>query len=129
MVDDFLRVGSIFWFGQGFADYQHRDRELPYDQHFLHALVAPRGLLVTEAYGDPGANPPGSYAACQAALGVYDMLGASRKLGWSVREGAHGHRADDFDVLLDFVDRHFHDRQPVRDFQRQLFPDLDELLS
>ena len=41
VVDDFIRVGSIFWFARGWAEYQHRDKELPYDQHFLHALVAP----------------------------------------------------------------------------------------
>ncbi|MEW6755618.1 MAG: hypothetical protein AB1505_32275 [Candidatus Latescibacterota bacterium] len=129
VVDDFIRVGSIFWFGPGWAQYQHRDRELPYDQHFLHALVAPRGLLVGEAYGDPGANPPGSYAACQAARAVYGMLGAPEKLGWAVREGVHGHFASDFEALLDFVDWHFHQRRGVRHFQREAYPDLDALLS
>ena len=129
VVDDFIRVGSIFWFGKGFAEYQHRDREIPYDQHFLHALVAPRGLLVNEAYADPGANPQGSYASCQAALPVYAMLDATDKLGWVVREGGHGHRPADFEALLDFIDLHFHGRRVARDFHRELFPRLDELLS
>jgi len=129
VVDDFIRVGSIFWFGKGFAEYRHRDREIPYDQHFLHALVAPRGLLVNEAYEDPGANPPGSYASCRAALPVYEMLGEKGNLGWALREGGHGHRPADFEALLDFTDRHFHGRDIRRDFQRELFPQLDELLS
>ena len=129
VVDDFIRVGSIFWFGKGFAEYQHRDREIPYDQHFLHGLVAPRALLVNEAYEDPGANPPGSYASCRAAFPVYEMLGAKDRLGWALREGGHGHRPADFEALLDFTDRHFHGRSVRRDFQRELFPQLDELLS
>jgi hypothetical protein len=129
VVDDFIRVGSIFWFGKGWAEYQHRDRELPYDQHFLHAMVAPRALLVNEAYGDPGANPPGSFAGCQAARAVYDLLDASEKVGWVVRQGQHGHLADDFEALLDFVDWQFHGRRGQRPFQAQAFADLDAVLS
>ena len=129
VVDDFIRVGSIFWFGKGFAEYQHRDGELPYDQHFLHAMVAPRALLVNEAYEDRGANPPGSYASCRAALPAYEMLGAAENLGWALREGGHGHRLADFEALLDFMDLHFQGREVRRDFQRELFPRLDELLS
>jgi hypothetical protein len=128
VIDDFIRVGSIFWFGKEWAEYQHRDKELPYDQHFLHALVAPRGLLITEAYRDNGANPPGSYAACQAVRPVYEMLGADDRLGWAVREGGHGHRPLDFETLLDAVDLQFHGREAARDFQRELFPGLQELL-
>ena len=34
-----------------------RDGTLSYDNHYLHAMVAPRSLLLTEAYDDFGANP------------------------------------------------------------------------
>ncbi len=129
VVDDFIRVGSIFWFGPAWAEYQHRDRALPYDQHFLHALVAPRALLVNEAYGDPGANPPGSYAACQAALRVYDLLSAGEQLGWAVRDGVHGHQPEDFAALLDFADWRFRGVRCARSFQRQAFVDLGSLLG
>jgi hypothetical protein len=129
VVDSFFGSGNIFWFGQGFAAYRHCDGELPYDQHFLHALVAPRGLLVTEAYEDDGANPPGSYAACQAARLVYERLGEPEAIGWAVREGGHAHTPTDYEALLDFMDRRLHGRPVRRDFQRPLFPHLEELLS
>jgi hypothetical protein len=128
VVDSFYGSGNIFWFGQGFKDYRHRDAELPYDQHFLHALVAPRCLLVTDAYEDHAANPPGSYAACQAARKVYDLLGKPQGIGWVVREGGHAHTPTDYEALLDFMDLHLHGRA-VREFQRPLFPDLSALLS
>lgn len=128
-VDSFFGSGNIFWFGQSFAEHRHRDAELPYDQHFLHALVAPRLLLVTEAYEDAGANPPGSYAACQAGRSVYALLDRPDAIGWSVREGGHAHTPTDYDALLDFMDRHIHGRALQRDFQRTLFPDLEALLS
>ena len=124
VVNDFFRSGNIFWFGRGFADYRHRDTELPYDQHFLHALVAPRGLLVHEAHGDPAANPPGSYAACLAASEVYRMLGAPDSIGWTIREGEHGHLQEDFDSLLDFLDPRFFARDTVRGFKRTVYCDL-----
>ena len=128
-VDSFFGSGNIFWFGQAFADHRHRDHELPYDQHFLHALVAPRLLLATEAYEDSGANPPGSYAACQAARTAYELLGAPENIGWALREGGHTHSETDFKALLDFMDLHLHGRPVRRDFQRPLFPQLETLLS
>jgi len=83
----------------------------------------------TEAYKDHGANPPGSYAACQAALKVYELLGQPEHLGWAVREGGHGHRHEDFETLLEFLDLQFGTAQPLREFQRPLFPDLESLLT
>ncbi len=124
-IDDFVRSGNIFWFGPGFAEYRHRDAALPYDQHFLHALVAPRALLVSEAYGDLWANPSGSYAACLAAREVYDLLGCRDAIGWAFREGAHGHTAQDFEALLDFVDVRFGGKAVLRGFQREVFCDFD----
>ena len=128
-VDSFFGSGNIFWFGREFSEYRHRDAELPYDQHFLYALVAPRRLLVTDAYEDFGSNPPGSYAACQAARGVYNLLGAPDAIGWAMREGGHTHSRADYDALLDFMDRHLHARELRRDFQRPLYPHLDSLVS
>lgn len=127
-LDAFSEEGSIFWFGPALAQYRGRDGELPYDQHFLHALVAPRLLLVTEAYEDLMANPPGSYAACLAAREVYRLLSAPDNIGWTLREGGHAHLPADFDTLLDFMDRHLHRREIKRDFQRKLYPDLEKLL-
>jgi hypothetical protein len=129
MVEDFFGSGNIFWFGADFAAYRGRDREMPYEQHMLHGLVAPRGLLVTEAYEDKAANPAGAYAACLAALPAYKMLGGLDRIGWSVREGGHSHAPADFAALLDFVDLHLHGRQVRRDFQRPLFPGLKDLLE
>ncbi|MDA0334281.1 MAG: hypothetical protein O2782_03865 [bacterium] len=128
VVESFFGSGNIFWFGQDFADHRGRDRELPYEQHYLHALVAPRYLLVTEAYEDPGASPPGSYASCLQALRVYDFLRAPEALAWAFREGGHNHQAEDYEALLALMDRAFHGRAVRRDFQRPLFPDLDRLL-
>ena len=129
VVESFFGSGNIFWFGQDFAAHRGRDHELPYEQHYMHALVAPRHLLVTDAYEDPGASPPGSYASCVQARRVYEFLGAPEALGWAFREGGHNHSPQDYEALLAFMDLVFHGRTVRREFQRPLFPDLDELLS
>jgi hypothetical protein len=129
VIEDFNRSGNIFWFGSGYADYAGRDKEIPYDQHFLHALTAPRGLLVTEAYGDAWANPPGSYQACRAAEKVHEMLGKSDQIGWSIREGEHAHTETDFETLLDFLDVRFRGKEVARSFKREHFPDIDTILT
>jgi hypothetical protein len=129
VVEDFFRSGNIFWFGPGFADYRGRDGELPYDQHFLHAMVAPRGLLVNEAHGDVWANPIGSYLSCLAAREVYELLGDGDAIGWSIREGGHGHTPADYEALMDFIDVRFFGKAPARGFQRTVYCDSDSALG
>ena len=129
VIDDFFGSRNIFWFGDGFAEYRHRDGELPYDNHYLHGLVAPRGMLFTEAYEDLAANPAGTYVAARAAREVYELLGHREKIGWAYRERGHAHRPEDYAALLDFMDRQFHDRDVTRNFQRPLYPNLDDLLE
>ena len=128
VIDDFFGSGNIFWFGSEFASYRHHDAELPYDNHFLHALVAPRGLLLTEAYEDHAANPAGTYAAARAAREVFDLLDRPNAIGWAYRERGHAHRPEDYAALLDFMDQHLHGRELQRAFQRPLYPDLEDLL-
>ena len=128
VVNSFFGSGNIFWFGQEFANHRHRDAELPYDNHFLHALVAPRGLLFTEAYEDFAANPAGTYAGARTTQKVYDLLEQKNAIGWAYREGGHAHLPEDYTALVDFMDAHLHNRPLKRNFQRNLYPDLDKLL-
>jgi hypothetical protein len=46
-----------YWFHPRFRQFVRDVRRLPFDQHTLKALVAPRALLTTEALGDLWANP------------------------------------------------------------------------
>ena len=95
----------------------------------MHALVAPRKLLLTEAYEDYAANPAGTYAAAISAQRVYQMLKQKKSIGWSYRESGHAHLLEDYTALLDFMDFHFRHKKNNRDFQRKLYPDLDTILT
>jgi hypothetical protein len=95
---------------------------LPFDQHSVKALVAPRALLSTEALGDLWANPEGTQRTHLAAKQVYEFLGATDKTAIYFREGKHEHNADDWNVLLDFADKTFFNRAVERKFDNLAFP-------
>lgn len=91
------------WMGQGLKEYIGREDELPFDSHFLKALIAPRVLLVTEAASDIMANPVGSWQTSEAAKEVYKFLGAEENLLWTFRRGGHFHHIDDITQLVNVI--------------------------
>jgi hypothetical protein len=115
MLGDILK-GFPHWFAPGLRDYVGREDELPFDQHFLKALVAPRLLLTTEALGDLWANPGGTWQSHQAAREVFRLLGVKKNLGIRFRPGPHDHTLADWRALLDFMDMHFLGKAPAETF-------------
>lgn len=95
------------WFQEDFGKYGNREDELPFDQHFVKALVAPRLLLSTDALGDLWANPLGTQATYLAVQPVYDFLGAGANNAIHFRAGGHDQLPEDYAALLDFADLHF----------------------
>ncbi|MEI6520903.1 MAG: hypothetical protein WCO98_12825 [bacterium] len=93
-----------YWFNPDFKDYIGRENELPFDQHFLKALIAPRPLLTTEALDDLWANPTGTWQTHTAAKEAYKFLNAPKQIGIFFRKGGHNHGIDDWCVFLDFMD-------------------------
>ena len=112
-----------YWFHPQFGEFIGKVDRLPFDQHSVKALVAPRALLSTEALGDLWANPQGTQQSHQAAKEVFDFLGAGDRIGVVFREGEHQHNAQDWAVLLDFADKVFFGKQVERPFDRFAFPD------
>ena len=111
-----------FWFAPGFTSFVDRQDRLPFDQHFVKSLCAPRALLQTEALGDLWANPEGSRVTHAAAKEVYAFLGAADRIALVYREGGHAHNADDWKVLLDFADQIFRGKKSDRNFDANPFP-------
>jgi len=99
-----LMGGIAYWFGPRLADYIGRESELPFDQHFLKALIAPRPLLTSEALGDAWANPIGTWHTHQAAAAVYRLLAVPDRIGITFRNGGHEHGLADWRTFLDFLD-------------------------
>ncbi len=64
-----------FWFAPTYAGYADCVEEMPFDQHYLLALIAPRKLYVSSAAADLWADPLGEYLGCIAVTPVYELLG------------------------------------------------------
>jgi len=110
------------WFNAQFKEFNDAQERLPFDQNCLAALCAPRPMLFSNAQEDQWANPPGQFEVLQAADPVYRFLGveglAARempplrrlvdsRLGYYIREGKHSMTAEDWEVFMNFADRHW----------------------
>ena len=95
-----------YWMGPDLKTYADREAELPFDAHFIKALVAPRILLVGEAASDMWSNPVGSWMTSVAAEEVYALYGKRENLYWYFRSGYHYHKAEDLCMLVSVINHH-----------------------
>ena len=110
-----------FHYSRSFASWADRIDDMPFDGHFLLALIAPRPLLLQTGNTDHRTDPYGEFLAAKAATPVYELLGAEgiaqysmpgagkplmTTLGYLVHEGGHGAQPADWPVFLDFMDKH-----------------------
>ncbi|HYG78231.1 MAG TPA: acetylxylan esterase [Planctomycetota bacterium] len=117
------RINTSFphWFCGEFKRFNDAPQKLPFDQNCLVALVAPRPVLFANAVEDSWANPGGQFEVLQAADPVYRLLGAGgldaktmpennklvdSTLGYFIRPGKHEMNLTDWNVFLDFADKH-----------------------
>src|SRR5262249_55538939 len=109
------------WFNANFKEFNEHPDKLPFDQHCLAALMAPRPVLFSNAVEDTWANPEGQFQVLQAADPVYKFLGVSGlesphrpevgqlsagRLGYYIRPGKHSMTKEDWKVFLDYADKH-----------------------
>jgi hypothetical protein len=119
-----------FWFCSNFRYFfgENRDR-LPFDQHSLIALVAPRAYLCTNGLKDTWANPIGTAQAHLAAREVFTALGVRDKMGIFYANTGHDHKTDKWEALLDFADKVFYGKTPVYNFENIPFDNLEKAYS
>ena len=116
-----INNGFPHWFNGTFKEFNDAPERLPFDQHALVALVAPRPVLFTNAVEDTWANPEGQFEVLRAADPVYRFLGSEglvadqmpeaerlvdSTLGYYIRPGKHSMTTGDWKVFLDFADKH-----------------------
>ena len=127
-VETIRRINTAFphWFCDNFPLFNEQPDKLPFDQHCLVALCAPRPVLFSNAVEDQWANPDGQFEILKAADPVYRLLNAGGldarerpplrtlsdgTLGYYIRPGKHSMDREDWGVFLDFADKHFGKKQ------------------
>ena len=108
------------WFSGNFKAFSGAVEKLPFDQHCLIALCAPRPVLLSNAEQDAWANPDGQFDMLRAAAPVYALLGEkialpaqrpaldsllNERLGYFIRPGKHSMTTPDWNVWLDYADK------------------------
>lgn len=93
-----------YWFAPELRSFRGQETRLPFDQHTVKALMAPRGLLSADATEDWWANPRNSQRTTEAAREVYRFLGVPDKIGHHLRGGGHAQNDEDWKALFDFAD-------------------------
>ena len=111
-----------YWFVKKLSFWMGKVDEMPFDQHFLLALAAPRPLAVASATLDQWADPRGEFLACVNASPVYELFGLPglgtnempppgkgiySTVSYHIREGKHDQSALDWEVYMDLADRFF----------------------
>ncbi len=120
-----INTSFPYWFTDRYKLYNGRETQMPFDQHMLLALVAPRPLYVASASDDAWADPLNEMHAAQLCGEVYRLYGL-QPLTWRqqrlpapgttfnggdvayhLRQGGHDILLYDWERFMDFADRHF----------------------
>lgn len=109
------------WFCQNYAKYGENEEAMPFDQHELLALIAPRAVYVASAKEDLWADPLGEFLSAYNATPVYELYGLKglgtdvqppihqpimHDVGYHIRAGDHDVTPYDWTCYLDFCDLH-----------------------
>ena len=122
--ENIARITAAFphWFCPYFSRYADKEADLPFDQHELIALIAPRKVYISSAEEDRWADPKGEFLAGVYAGPVYELYGLKglgtnvlpplhqpimRDVGYHIREGGHNITDYDWICFMDFADKHF----------------------
>ncbi len=120
-VETIRRINTVFphWFCDNFPLFNEAPDKLPFDQHCLVAICAPRAVLFSNATEDQWANPDGQFEMLKAADPVYRQFGVGldaterpglrklldSRLGYYIRPGKHSMDREDWGIFLDYADK------------------------
>ncbi len=106
------------WTIPSFADFSHRVDRLPFDQHWLIDLVAPRLFIAPDGLDDNATNTNALVQSYLAARPVYALLGVPEHLGINFRPGPHRLAPEDWTAILDFSDQQLRGMKVTRRFDQ-----------
>ena len=121
-----INTSYPYWFCEAFHKYGDNEDLLPFDQHELLALIAPRPLYVESGSEDRWSDPHGEFLGLAHATPVYQLYGyegfgpdewpglgpsgverplSKGRTGYHIRAGRHEILLYDWQQYLSFADR------------------------
>jgi hypothetical protein len=105
------------WFTDHFKKYNGQEEQMPFDQHFLISLIAPRAVYIGSADKDLWADPHGEYLGLAYASSVYALWNYTPiehmpptdtpvfygPRAYHVRSGIHNLNLIDWNYYMDFA--------------------------
>lgn len=107
-----------YWFCGNYHQHRQKEQEMPFDQHYLIASIAPRCVLVGSASEDDWADPISEQLGCLAAAPAFGgdfqcdrpaQIGDAfleGKIGYHLRKGLHYFSRMDWLRLMEFAAKH-----------------------
>ncbi|WBL23374.1 glucuronyl esterase domain-containing protein [Zunongwangia sp. HRR-M8] len=115
-----LNNGNRHWFSKKFKEFNLNEEKLPFDQHMVLSLIAPRPVYIASAEVDPGSDPEGEFLSAKLASPVYNLFGITafsnihfpevnrpmlkEGMGYHIRSGTHDITKYDWEQFLKFAD-------------------------
>ena len=114
-----------YWFCKNFLQYNERDTSMPFDQHMLIALIAPRPVYVASAIGSAVTDSYGEFLSAKYASPVFKLLNENGlminkwppvdepsfgTIGYHLRTGNHGINLYDWEQFIKYADLHLKKR-------------------
>ncbi len=118
-----LKMNNRFprWTAKNFKKYTEHEELLPFDQHMVLAMVAPRPLYVASASEDAWADPKNEFKSALLATDVYHLYGlkgiesdvfpalntpVGATVSYHIRNGKHDILAYDWDQYIAFAKKY-----------------------
>ena len=108
------------WFNGNFKKYMDNEEDMPFDQHYVISLIAPRAVYVGSADRDLWADPRGEYLGLVHASPVFSLWNHAPMShdrmpaldtqvihgprAYHVRSGRHNLMLEDWNRYMDFAD-------------------------
>lgn len=118
---DVITKAFPYWFCDNYKKYRNKEYLLPFDQHQLIGLIAPRYVYVFSATEDSWACPKNELLSCRYATQYFNLYGvdgliapdnietdksyAQGHIAYHIKTGIHNIETRDWNMVMDFFDR------------------------
>lgn len=105
-----------YWFCKNYKKYIGKENDMPFDQHYLVAAIAPRYVLIGSASEDLWSDPVSEFLCCVAASTAFENPFQHKEclpkigeeyfegdIGYHLRAGLHYYSREDWQKLIKFV--------------------------